>query len=163
MSVAAEMNPLAPFLLLALALLLRRAADEVAEEGQPDEDQACLRDQARDAAVGEDGRSCLAQHPEAPDREQHHQHEHRVLRPERHARRAEETDRAVVRDGEAGDVPGDERDHLDVPDRVRGQEREVRLEAVRAEQVPAAAPRIGEKPEADLALVEEEREVVGEM
>src|SRR5581483_5083264 len=48
---ALGVRPVVPLL---LALLLRRAADEVAEHREPDEDAAGLGDQARDTAVGED-------------------------------------------------------------------------------------------------------------
>ena len=51
-------------------------------------------------------------------------------------------DRPVVRDRQPGDVADHERADLDVPDHVRRQEREVRREVVRAEEIPAAAPRI---------------------
>src|SRR5262245_30501623 len=43
-----------PVVVLRLALLLRRAADEVAEHREGDEDAPGLGDQARDAAVSED-------------------------------------------------------------------------------------------------------------
>ena len=57
------------------------------------------------------------EHPEPADRVEHHQREHRVLRAQRRRAVGEDRHRAVVRDREAGDVAGDERAGLDVPDR----------------------------------------------
>ena len=63
-------------------------------------------------------------------------------------------------DGEPRHVAGDERPHLHVPDRVRGEEAEVGREGGAAEEVPSPAEWIRGEPDRRLALEHEEREVV---
>ena len=82
------------------------------------------------------------ENPHPGDRVDDHQCEHRVLRAQRVALR-QQRHRPIVRDGEPGDVAGDEGADLDVPDRVRGERRDVRREIGRPEEVPAVAEWIG--------------------
>src|SRR5215204_3797096 len=124
-------------------------------EPEADRDRQLLLG-ARDDRVQRDGRvvlsrvrpgdalpdldlSAVREQPEAADGVGDHQHEHRVLRAQCGARAAEDRDRAVVRDHEPEHVARHERRHLDVPDLVGLDRRQVRLEARGAEEIPAEA------------------------
>ena len=102
----------------------------------------------------------MREDPQPSECEEHHQGQHRVLRPQRVLTPVEERHGAVVRDRETCDVTDHESTDLHVPDRVRRHDRGVGHEVGRPEEVPAAAERIGHEQDQVLPLDHEEREVV---
>ena len=111
------------------------------------------RDERLDDRAGQRPRGPLAtrEQPHPAERVQHHEREHRELRLERGEAVFEHRDCAIMGDREPGDVPDDERGDLDVPHRLGRHDREVRREVGRAEEVPAAAERVGDERDDELA------------
>ena len=75
---------------------------------------------------------------------------------------AVELERAVVGEHERGDVADDERADLDVPDAGGADDAVVDVESGAAEQVRAVAERVVGQPPQVLAVVGQQREVVGD-